>query len=126
MKIFVVLLVGLTMQGAISALETITVPPGFSVESVLNNNRLMRNYIQCLTGEVKCNNASQKVKTVVVSSLKNDCSNCDANVKVNAEKMIKFMIERRPADWAKLTAKYDPSGAITRKYRAMMEQDKSA
>ncbi|XP_008557663.1 ejaculatory bulb-specific protein 3-like [Microplitis demolitor] len=126
MKIFVVLLLGLTLQEAIAAYQTITLPPNLDLDAMLGNDRLMRNYIQCLMDEGSCPAVVKKVKGVIISSLKNDCRNCDSEVKKSAEKMIKFLIERRPADWARLTAKYDPSGRITKKYKTLTQNHKGA
>lgn len=62
MKIFVVLLLGLTLQEAIAAYQTITLPPNLDLDAMLGNDRLMRNYIQCLMDEGSCPAVVKKVK----------------------------------------------------------------
>lgn len=51
-------------------------------------------------------------------ALKTGCSKCNEKQKAGAEKVIKFLLEKRRADFNILEEKYDPSGTYRKKYSA--------
>jgi len=56
-----------------------------------------------------------KFTGVLPDALKTDCSKCTGVQKDRSEKVIKFLIKNRAADFDHLTAKYDPSGEYKKK-----------
>jgi len=58
-------------------------------------------------------------------ALKTDCSKCTTIQKDRSEKVIKFLIKNRSADFDNLTAKYDPSGEYKKKIEKL-EAEKAA
>nr|ULF48244.1 chemosensory protein 3 [Acyrthosiphon pisum] len=87
----------------------------FDVEKVLNNDRILTSYIECLLDQGNCTNEGRELKRVLPDALKTDCSKCTDVQKDRSERVIKFLIKNRSAEFDKLTAKYDPSGEYKKK-----------
>lgn len=49
-------------------------------------------------------------------ALSNSCSSCSDAQKRIADKLSHHLIDHRPADWALLEAKYDPTGGYRERY----------
>jgi len=52
---------------------------------------------------------------VLPDALKTNCGRCTDAQKLKIEKIMKFLIKNRSADFDRLTAKYDPSGEYKKK-----------
>lgn len=64
---------------------------------------------------VKINCFLIKFTEVLPDALKTDCSKCTEIQKDRSEKVIRFLIKNRSADFDHLIAKYDPSGEYKKK-----------
>lgn len=51
-------------------------------------------------------------------ALKTECSKCSEKQKEGTEKVLRYLIDKRPKQWANLQKKYDPENVYTRKYEA--------
>ncbi|XP_075165939.1 pherokine 3 [Haematobia irritans] len=87
-----------------------------NVENVLNNDRVLTNYIKCLMGDGSCTPEGRELKKLLPDALQSDCSKCSDVQKRNSQKVITFLRSRRPGDWKLLLEKYDPNGTYRAKH----------
>ncbi|XP_075215739.1 ejaculatory bulb-specific protein 3-like [Lycorma delicatula] len=91
------------------------------LDEILNNDRLFNNYYQCLMETGKCTPDGTELKDSLPDALATKCSKCSDKQKVGTEKVIKFLIEKKPEKYAQLEKKYDPQG----KYKAAYKEEAS-
>lgn len=60
----------------------------------------------------------KKILGVLPDALKTDCSKCSEVQKDRSEKVIRFLMKNRTADFERLSAKFDPTGI----YKAKIEK----
>ncbi|XP_050520577.1 ejaculatory bulb-specific protein 3-like [Daktulosphaira vitifoliae] len=82
----------------------------FDVDKVLNNGRILTSYIKCLMEEGPCTNEGRELIKYLPDALKTNCIKCTKVQKDTSEKVLKFMMSNRSADFERLSAKYDPTG----------------
>nr|AJP61954.1 chemosensory protein [Phenacoccus solenopsis] len=90
----------------------------FDVDSVLNNDRILTNYIKCLLGEGPCTNEGRELKKVLPDALSTGCNKCNDKQKSVSRKVLVHLIEKKPAEYKKLAKKFDPDGKFEEKYKA--------
>ncbi|XP_073973296.1 ejaculatory bulb-specific protein 3-like [Rhodnius prolixus] len=88
------------------------------LDEILNNPRVYKKYFDCLAYNTKCTPDGKELREVLPDALKTGCSKCNEKQKAGAEKVIKFLLEKRRADFNILEEKYDPSGTYRKKYSA--------
>nr|WJJ63293.1 chemosensory protein 8 [Pachyrhinus yasumatsui] len=88
-----------------------------NVDEILQNERLLKNYFNCLLDKGRCNAQGRDLKKIVPDALENGCSKCSAGQRKAGIKVIRFLITNKPDWWNELAAKYDPSGKYLKKYR---------
>ena len=86
------------------------------VDRILQNGRVLSNYIKCMLDEGPCTNEGRELKKTLPDALSTGCSKCNEKQKVTADKVINHLKEKRPRDWERLTAKYDPNGEYKKRY----------
>nr|XP_018912182.1 PREDICTED: ejaculatory bulb-specific protein 3-like isoform X1 [Bemisia tabaci] len=94
----------------------------FDVDRVLNNDRVLANYIKCLMDEGSCTNEGRDLKKSIPDVLAGGCDKCTEKQKMVTEKVIKHLINKRPKDWDRLSKKYDPQGQYKNKYADLYEK----
>ncbi|XP_044726923.1 ejaculatory bulb-specific protein 3-like [Chrysoperla carnea] len=85
------------------------------LDSILNNDRLLENYIACIEGSGKCTAEGEELKKNFKDGLETCCSKCSEKQKEGAEKVIKHFETKRADKLKELKAKYDPSGEYEKK-----------
>lgn len=95
------------------------------VERILQNGRVLTNYIKCLMDEGPCTNEGRELKKTLPDALSSDCSKCNEKQKGIAEKVINHLKNKRARDWERLTAKYDPSGEYKKRFEGIQTAKKS-
>nr|QNL14940.1 chemosensory protein 3 [Aulacocentrum confusum] len=88
------------------------------VNYVLNNQRLLTNYIKCLLDERPCTGEVRELKKLLPELLKNGCNKCDTSKRAIAEKVVRHLQTKRKQEWATLLAKYDPKGEYQKRYNS--------
>ncbi|XP_073973297.1 ejaculatory bulb-specific protein 3-like [Rhodnius prolixus] len=88
------------------------------LDEILNNQRIYKKYFDCLVHNAKCTPDGKELRDILPDALKTGCSKCSAKQKAGAEKVIRFLLERKRADFDILEEKYDPSGIYRHKYSA--------
>ncbi|KAG7203187.1 hypothetical protein KM043_010294 [Ampulex compressa] len=94
------------------------------VDSILNNNRLLTNYINCMLEKGSCTKEGQELKKILPDALATSCSKCNEKQKTVAEKVINHLQKHRSTDWERLLKKYDPQGAYEKRYEEMQAAKK--
>ncbi|KYN32638.1 Ejaculatory bulb-specific protein 3 [Trachymyrmex septentrionalis] len=87
-----------------------------NVDKILQNNRVLTNYIRCLMDEGPCTAEGRELRKTLPDALSSNCSKCNDKQKVMAEKVINHLKAKRSRDWDLLVAKYDPHGEYKKRY----------
>ncbi|XP_049788348.1 ejaculatory bulb-specific protein 3-like [Schistocerca cancellata] len=89
----------------------------FDVDEILNNDRLLKSYIQCMldADDGKCTTEGKEIKSRLPKMLATGCGDCSPSELERAIKSLKHITEKHPAEWTKLKAKFDPTGEYTKK-----------
>ncbi|CAH1116675.1 unnamed protein product [Phaedon cochleariae] len=88
------------------------------LDAIIKNDRLLRNYVDCLLGKKKCTKDGEELKGILPDALKNKCAKCSDFQKEGAKKMVHHLIEDHRAWWDELEAVYDPEGTYRKNYEA--------
>ncbi|XP_072744906.1 ejaculatory bulb-specific protein 3-like [Anoplolepis gracilipes] len=86
------------------------------VDRILQNNRVLNNYIRCILDEGPCTAEGRELRKTLPDALSNGCSKCNDKQKDMAEKVINHLKTKRSRDWDRLVAKYDPRGEYKKRY----------
>ncbi|XP_011307929.1 ejaculatory bulb-specific protein 3 [Fopius arisanus] len=86
------------------------------IDSIITNDRLLKNYIHCLMDEKPCTPDGSEFKRNLPDALETGCASCSEAQKTMAEKFYHHLIDNRIDDWMKLEKKYDPHGNYRRNY----------
>ncbi|XP_014253147.1 ejaculatory bulb-specific protein 3-like [Cimex lectularius] len=85
------------------------------LDVVLNNERLYKKYFQCLTNAGRCPPDGKELKASLPDALATNCAKCSKKQKEGSEKVINFIVEKKPKDFEKLEELYDPDGVYRKK-----------
>ncbi|RZC37956.1 chemosensory protein [Asbolus verrucosus] len=103
--------------------EEYVVPSNIDVDQILKNERLTRNYVDCALGKGKCTPEGEELKRDIPEALQNECAKCNEQHKEGIRKVIHHLIKNKPEWWKELQAKYDPTGAYTKKYKDLLDEE---
>lgn len=90
---------------------------GIDLDEVLKSDRLFNNYFKCLMDKGKCTPDGNELKRVLPDALKTNCAKCSPKQRDGSDKVIRYMIEKRPAQWEALQTKYDPEHIYIDQYK---------
>ncbi|XP_063238143.1 ejaculatory bulb-specific protein 3-like [Bacillus rossius redtenbacheri] len=119
MRLYVLaLLAGLaTLAHAAGQQKYTTQFDGVDLDSILNNDRLRKSYLDCLLKDgASCSPDAKTLKESIPDALVNDCAKCSPRQKEGTGTVINFVRTNKPDEWKLLTAKYDPNGVYMRRY----------
>ncbi|THK33220.1 ejaculatory bulb-specific protein 3 [Diachasma alloeum] len=88
----------------------------FDIDSIIKNDRLFKNYIDCLMDEKPCTPEGNEFKRNLPDALETGCASCSKAQKTMAEKFYHHVIDNRIDDWMRLENKYDPRGNYRKNY----------
>nr|WBW64315.1 CSP5 [Frankliniella intonsa] len=88
-----------------------------NVDDILKNQRLLDNYFKCLMDKGRCTPDGAELKKSLPDALTSRCSKCTEKQKMQTEKVVRFLIEKKPVLWQELKAKYDPQGQYEATYK---------
>ncbi|XP_067629049.1 ejaculatory bulb-specific protein 3 [Eurosta solidaginis] len=92
------------------------------VDEILKSDRLFNNYFKCLIDAGKCTPEGRELKKSLPDALKTECSKCSEKQKQNTDKVIRYIIDNKPAEWEQLQKKYDPDSIYVTKYKKEAEK----
>ncbi|GAB1860984.1 Chemosensory protein [Camponotus japonicus] len=97
------------------------------VDQILNNDRLLKRYVDCLLerSHVKCPSEALELKKVLADAMATDCAKCTDRQKEIARKALDFLIINKTDMWNDLKSKYDPEEKYAKKYedRALKKEN---
>nr|AKW47212.1 chemosensory protein 9 [Chrysoperla nipponensis] len=88
------------------------------IDSILNNDRLLNNYIACVEGSGKCTTEGDELKKHFMDAIQTCCSKCSKKQKEAVKKVFMFLEKNKPDKLKELREKFDPSGEKDKECRA--------
>ncbi|XP_059621749.1 ejaculatory bulb-specific protein 3-like [Phlebotomus argentipes] len=88
------------------------------IEGILDNSRILTNYIKCLVNEGPCTPDARELKSILPEALESDCAKCTDKQRVSTQIVLNYLIENRPDAWDALENVYDFAGVYKNKYLA--------
>uniref|UniRef100_R4FKV6 Putative insect pheromone-binding family n=1 Tax=Rhodnius prolixus TaxID=13249 RepID=R4FKV6_RHOPR len=80
------------------------------LDQILNNERIYKKYLECLIRRGKCTPDARDLRDALPDALQNECTKCTLKQKLGSEKVIKFLLKKKPNDFHLLEKTYDPNG----------------
>ncbi|XP_049831892.1 ejaculatory bulb-specific protein 3-like [Schistocerca gregaria] len=95
------------------------------LDEILANERLLKKYHECLVSDAdsSCTPDGKELKATIPDALVTDCSKCNEKQKEGANKVIRFLIQKRDDLWKPLQAKYDPEGVYIGKHPELLKPE---
>ncbi|RZF35331.1 hypothetical protein LSTR_LSTR003771 [Laodelphax striatellus] len=113
--------IAIEIQAAPEESQYTTKYDNINLDEILSNERLFKSYFSCLMGG-KCTPDGQMLRDVLPDALETGCSKCSDKQKAGTEKVFKFLMEKKPAEYTELEKKYDPKGIYKAKYEAEVKK----
>nr|AVM86426.1 chemosensory protein [Corythucha ciliata] len=120
MKVFVALAVFLALASAAPKPEEEQYSDKYDnvdLDEILNNDRLYKNYYNCLINKGHCSPDAKELKDALPDALQSECKKCTKKQKEGTEKVAKFFIEHHKEDYNEIARLYDPQGIYYAKYK---------
>ncbi|XP_011259996.1 ejaculatory bulb-specific protein 3 [Camponotus floridanus] len=86
------------------------------IDAILKSDRLLKNYVNCLLDKGNCTPDGKELKEHLPDALETECSKCSEKQKTGTDKVIRFLVNKKPETWEQLKKKYDPNGEYTKRY----------
>nr|AEE62514.1 unknown [Dendroctonus ponderosae] len=86
------------------------------INEVVHNERLLKNYVNCLLDRGPCSPDGLELKKNMPDAIETDCSKCSDKQREGSEAMMRFLIDNKPEYWNPLQEKYDPTGSYKKRY----------
>ncbi|KAK9881855.1 hypothetical protein WA026_018050 [Henosepilachna vigintioctopunctata] len=78
------------------------------VESIMKNERLLKNHLKCLLEDKACIPELEELKKHIPEMMETCCAKCSEKHKENGRKVALYMMEHKPDIVKKVMDKYDP------------------
>lgn len=89
-----------------------------NIDDILKSDRLFNSYYRCLLDQGKCTPDARELKRVLPDALQTHCSKCTEQQRVGTERVVRYLIDKKPAQWETLRKKYDPDNVYATQYDA--------
>ena len=66
------------------------------LDEIIKNDRLMKNYVNCLLDKGNCSPDGAELKKVLPDALKSECSKCSEKQREGSKKIINHLIDNKP------------------------------
>ncbi|KAJ1530356.1 hypothetical protein ONE63_005268 [Megalurothrips usitatus] len=93
------------------------------VKMILHNDRLLKNYIDCLMDRKSCSREGQLLKEIIPDALQTECSRCSEKQKQIAGEIMSYLLQYKKAYWEELLCKYDPEGKFREQYEVDEDEE---
>lgn len=95
-----------------------------NVDEVLESQRLLKGYVDCLLDRGRCTPDAKTLKETLPDALEHECSKCTEKQKSGSDKVIRHLVNKRPELWKELAVKYDPQNIYQERYRDKIQKVK--
>uniref|UniRef100_A0A1V1WC32 Chemosensory protein 3 n=1 Tax=Mythimna separata TaxID=271217 RepID=A0A1V1WC32_MYTSE len=120
------LLTYLTIQSNATETSTYTTKyDGIDLDEILNNERLLTGYVNCLMDNGPCTADGKELKKNIPDAIENDCKKCTDRQRDGSDRVMHYLIDHRPDDWVKLEEKYNSDGSYKMKYLSSKKTEDS-
>ncbi|XP_026762925.2 allergen Tha p 1 [Galleria mellonella] len=92
-----------------------------NVDEILESQRLLRGYVDCLLDKGRCTPDGKALKETIPDALEFECSKCTEKQKAGADKVVRFLVNKRPELWNELKSRYDPESIYEKRYKDTLE-----
>lgn len=86
------------------------------LDTILASDRLLKNYANCILDKGNCTPDGKELKDNLPDALETSCSKCSEKQKKGTEKVVRFLVNKKPEIWEEIKKKYDPTGQLSVKY----------
>ncbi|CAK1551421.1 unnamed protein product [Leptosia nina] len=94
-----------------------------NLDEVLSSERLLNGYVNCLLDIGPCTPDAKELRKNLPDAIENDCKKCSIRQREGADRVMEYIIDNRPNDWAKLEEKFNPDGSYRLQYLAKKNQN---
>lgn len=95
-----------------------------NVDEILESQRLLRGYVDCLLDKGRCTPDGKALKETLPDALENECSKCTEKQKTGSDKVVRHLVNKRPELWKELAVKYDPNNIYQQRYKDKIDAAK--
>nr|ARJ35780.1 chemosensory protein 5 [Cyrtorhinus lividipennis] len=96
-------------------------PFNIDVEAILNNKRLLDAYSRCYLDEGPCPGPSREAKKYLGEIFRTNCAKCTKDQKKQTRIAFRKLKEKRPQDFARVFAKYNPGNTHLASFNAWLK-----
>ncbi|KAG5320983.1 PEB3 protein, partial [Pseudoatta argentina] len=86
------------------------------LDTILTSERLLKNYVNCLLDKGSCTPDGKELKEILPDALMTECHKCSEKQKKGTEKVVRYLVNKKPETWEQLKKKYDSTGEYSIKY----------
>ncbi|XP_049817281.1 ejaculatory bulb-specific protein 3-like [Aethina tumida] len=94
-----------------------------NLSSILSNDRLVNQYINCVLGKGKCTAEGTELKKYLPDAIRTNCEKCSTLQQSAAKRVLLHLAHNKRPQFDELIKKYDPEGVYRSKYRAQYESE---
>nr|ARW29608.1 chemosensory protein 8 [Corythucha ciliata]AVM86431.1 chemosensory protein [Corythucha ciliata] len=94
------------------------------LDQILNNNRLLDAYTKCYLGTGPCPGPAKKAKGYLAEVFATNCGKCNEEQKRQTKIAFRKLREKRPGDFRKVFAKYNPGNTHFDSFNRWLNYDK--
>nr|APB88048.1 putative chemosensory protein 12 [Lygus hesperus]APB88075.1 putative chemosensory protein 12 [Lygus lineolaris] len=95
------------------------------VDAILNNKRLLDAYSRCYLDQGPCPGPSREAKKYLGEIFRTNCAKCTKEQKTQTRIAFRKLKEKRPRDFAKVFAKYNPGNTHLASFTAWLKSNDS-
>nr|QRF70955.1 chemosensory protein [Semiothisa cinerearia] len=120
MKVFVVL--ACLIVAALAADKYSSKYDNFDVDTLINNDRLLKAYVNCFLDKGRCTPEGADFKKALPEAIETTCGKCTEKQKLNIRRVIKAIQQKHAKQWDELVKKNDPTGANREKFEKFVQE----
>ncbi|XP_049823822.1 uncharacterized protein LOC109595898 [Aethina tumida] len=88
------------------------------IDRILKNERLLKNYVNCVLSKGKCSPEGSELKRLLPEAIKTDCLKCNDRQKQNTRKVLVYLGKNRRQYFDEVLAKFDGDRTYRNKYKS--------
>ncbi|CAG9771368.1 unnamed protein product [Ceutorhynchus assimilis] len=92
------------------------------LDSIIKNDRLMKNYVDCMMERKKCSRDAAELKKHLPDALQNNCASCSEIQRIGSRKVLTHIIQNKRDWFLEVEAKYDPNHVFRRLYQEELQR----